>query len=852
MTLAVNDRYVRETGDGTQTKFFYTFPVSASDELFVMVAGVLLNAGLYSVNLEEQSITCNSAPADGASVDIVGDTDVLQEILYSRQTNSYQLQALEGQLDRYGKALQEQKRDLTRSWKSEYGTAGGSITAGAEGTVAKFDADGNLVEGPDASEIANAEGYAEAAEAAKVLAEAAAVEALAVASALKIFAVDTLATVAALDLTLYDTIIVKRFASSGLLAPAYYKKVGADPGHIFSAQDSAGNWWEIAEAKISPAMAGATGSGDQSSYVQAVLDYVRTTYDATTYTFAKSLTVGNIMWRIENQLKLENLRQTGTKFYADGGGFYAACPSKVCFSWAGTQGCTIEDRFVITGSADAAERPLGALLLCRASFGGAFGGAGLHDIRKLQVLGEFFGFPIINYGSEVNKYPSPRGENRFKSTGKGLVLITDDSQYLTKWLGTTALTSTVTMASGAVSCIGHQWPDGYDMRRPSNWGVLGIDTVSNGSPTRVVLLAATTKIADGDATYVHDWSGMTETERHTYFLKKINDTTYDLYTNASLTTPLDSTSFGTFTGGNLWAASGPCVVIAGGVSLLSAKDGGYFLNYGASAIVKDSEYSNRAMSAIDFGMYSHEAQPISTVREITPTSSSVQFNDHTDRFANIAQDWRDAPIVGEQKGTGKISWRGRKVSIALMLASPAVGLVNGASCFNVSGLEAVLPEEAMWTDVFDTFNNVPTARIFAHDTNRWTSYGPEREWTPVLKLGGAATGWVTTVAGYYDREGLLVYAHYRIAVTTKGSSTGAVTIEGLPFTCDDGTGRDGGHLTGKYSNTATVTSIIGEVTQNTAIGKLYNCAAGNAVDLTDANLTGTSILQGTFIYRPKV
>jgi len=60
----------------------------------------------------------------------------------------------------------------------------------------------------------------------------------------------------------------------------------------------------------------------------------------------------------------------------------------------------------------------------------------------------------------------------------------------------------------------------------------------------------------------------------------------------------------------------------------------------------------------------------------------------------------------------------------------------------------------------------------------------EGTWTPVLKFGGANTGLtVSYYTGEYTKIGNTVHYYFRVNITNKGSSTGAATIEGLPFTC---------------------------------------------------------------------
>jgi hypothetical protein len=61
-------------------------------------------------------------------------------------------------------------------------------------------------------------------------------------------------------------------------------------------------------------------------------------------------------------------------------------------------------------------------------------------------------------------------------------------------------------------------------------------------------------------------------------------------------------------------------------------------------------------------------------------------------------------------------------------------------------------------------------------------YYDEGTWTPALKFGGASVGMTTNAVGQYTRVGNVVHAWGAIRPTVLGSSTGAVTVTGLPFT----------------------------------------------------------------------
>ena len=74
----------------------------------------------------------------------------------------------------------------------------------------------------------------------------------------------------------------------------------------------------------------------------------------------------------------------------------------------------------------------------------------------------------------------------------------------------------------------------------------------------------------------------------------------------------------------------------------------------------------------------------------------------------------------------------------------------------------------------------PATQVASADANTLDDY-EEGTWTPSLLFGGGNTGQTGTYVGKYTKVGNLVTAHATIFLTTKGSSTGAVTVGGLPF-----------------------------------------------------------------------
>ena len=100
----------------------------------------------------------------------------------------------------------------------------------------------------------------------------------------------------------------------------------------------------------------------------------------------------------------------------------------------------------------------------------------------------------------------------------------------------------------------------------------------------------------------------------------------------------------------------------------------------------------------------------------------------------------------------------------------------------------------------------------------------EGSWTPSITLGGGSTGMTySRQEGHYTKIGRQVFAQFRITLTAKGSSTGQLRINGLPFTSANvftSTGIDGqvhiahdnGFNAGNVSNNAVAGYVEGGTT----------------------------------------
>lgn len=127
-------------------------------------------------------------------------------------------------------------------------------------------------------------------------------------------------------------------------------------------------------------------------------------------------------------------------------------------------------------------------------------------------------------------------------------------------------------------------------------------------------------------------------------------------------------------------------------------------------------------------------------------------------------------------------------------------------------------------------------------------------WTPTIKLGGGNTGITYNsplTHGRYTKIGNMVLIQFLIVLTSKGSSTGLLTVEGLPFpTLNDTNMRTAGTILANsgVNNTAggTIWSANGQV--NASNLQISYQTAGAITAVFDTDLSNTTELIGSFTY----
>lgn len=287
MTVAANDRLTPFLGDGETVNFNFDFPVEAIEYIEVYLDGELVPYPEgYSITLGTSLISFAEAPANGALGAIVGKRTVVQDIAYSRQNNSVNLEALTEQLDEIVYKLQEVSRDVDKSVKTDYYTNPPRVVGVfPEDTVPVVNAAGNFVAGPNGARIANADAYAAAAQEAQGAAEAAQAAAeVAAASASGVTPVTNRAALKALDTANKKTAMI--YAEGGRNGTFVFVPddlsalVAADPLEgIYIAPDSddtgaSGAWVRQFSGSVDARWFGAAGDGttDCAPAIQAAID----------------------------------------------------------------------------------------------------------------------------------------------------------------------------------------------------------------------------------------------------------------------------------------------------------------------------------------------------------------------------------------------------------------------------------------------------------------------------------------------------------------------------------------------------------------------------------------------------
>jgi hypothetical protein len=186
--------------------------------------------------------------------------------------------------------------------------------------------------------------------------------------------------------------------------------------------------------------------------------------------------------------------------------------------------------------------------------------------------------------------------------------------------------------------------------------------------------------------------------------------------------------------------------------------------------------------------------------------------------------------------------------ITLPTASGTMATLTTPSFTTTIGVGAATPSASGAGITF------PATQSASTDANTLDDY-EEGTWTPALRFGGNNAGMVVSIASAsYTKIGRVVHVQFRFGYSTKGSSTGAAQIFGLPFPAT-GNVVGQGYSVGTYSfegngATTTVAGLYGLAWEDSTIYLRANAGTNTSfTQLTDSNFGTSTEFWGSIVYR---
>jgi hypothetical protein len=147
---------------------------------------------------------------------------------------------------------------------------------------------------------------------------------------------------------------------------------------------------------------------------------------------------------------------------------------------------------------------------------------------------------------------------------------------------------------------------------------------------------------------------------------------------------------------------------------------------------------------------------------------------------------------------------------------------------------------------FNFTANTPAAGM----TSQLLNWYEEGTWTPGISFAAGTTGITySSQDGFYTRTGNIVTCTGYVALSNKGSSSGAARITGLPFTINGGNGAYS-PASLRLQNIAFLNQFQGYATTATSFISLEEVTAlGVTSSLTDADFANNSAVMVSITYR---
>jgi hypothetical protein len=187
-----------------------------------------------------------------------------------------------------------------------------------------------------------------------------------------------------------------------------------------------------------------------------------------------------------------------------------------------------------------------------------------------------------------------------------------------------------------------------------------------------------------------------------------------------------------------------------------------------------------------------------------------------------------------QSGTGALNVTSTNGALTINSGTGALGISTDAAATTMS----IGTGAAVKTITIGSTNTTSSLALnFGGSTgSQLSTYITGGSWTPTVAFGGASVGVTyTTQTGYYTRIGNVVTFAINILLSNKGSSTGLMTVTGLPFTvlrqaemaCSLGTVTFVGAYVVGVAIETTTSLVLQVITSANASANLTNTAFAN-------------------------
>jgi len=134
----------------------------------------------------------------------------------------------------------------------------------------------------------------------------------------------------------------------------------------------------------------------------------------------------------------------------------------------------------------------------------------------------------------------------------------------------------------------------------------------------------------------------------------------------------------------------------------------------------------------------------------------------------------------------------------------------------------------------------PATQSASADANTLDDY-EEGTWTPTITFNGLSVGVTyTNQVGRYTKIGNLVNASCYINLSSKGSSTGGVSVNNLPFTANATSNYFQAAAVWATVLTSTVGGYIAYINPNTVYANIEYTTTGTSTSLINTNVANTS------------